>query len=108
MTAPFVTGLRTGSEVIRLDGAGVPGLNLRVQAAELWDAVRVAAPGTASLAAVKAAALDAFFPDGVGHAEFVAKLRGFEILHEQDTLEASGVRDGSTILLERRKRRPVR
>ena len=56
----------------------------------------------------KQAALDAFFPNGVNTAEFVAKLRGFEILHEDETLEESGVRNGSTILLARRRRRPVK
>jgi hypothetical protein len=79
-----------------------------VQAAELWDVVRVDAPATASLASVKDAALGVFFPAGANSADFVAKVRGFEILHEGESLEACGVRDGSTILLARRRRRPVK
>lgn len=108
MTAPFVTGLRTADEVIRVGGGDGAVLHLRVQAAELWDTLRVDAPGMTTLAEVKQAALDAFFPNGVNVNEFVAKLRGFEILHENETLEQSGVRDGSTILLGRRRRRPVK
>lgn len=108
MTAPFVTELRTGDDVIRIGGGDGAVMHLRVQAAELWDALRIDAPGTATLAEVKAAALESFFPNGVNASEFVAKLRGFEILHENETLEQCGVRDGSTILLARRRRRPVK
>ena len=108
MTAPFVSELRTQGDVIRVGGGDGAVMHLRVQAAELWDAVRVDAPGTASVASVKDAALGAFFPMGVNAAEFVAKVRGFEILHEDESLEACGVRDGSTILLARRRRRPVK
>lgn len=108
MTAPFVSELRNQGEVIRVAGGDGSVMHLRVQAAELWDALRVDAPGTASVASVKEAALGSFFPMGVNAAEFVAKVRGFEILHEDESLEASGVRDGSTILLARRRRRPVK
>ncbi len=108
MTAPFVTELRTVDEVIRIGGGDGAVMHLRVQVAELWDMVRIDAPGAASLAEVKHAALESFFPSGVNASEFVAKLRGFEILHENETLEHCGVRDGSTILLDRRRRRPVK
>jgi hypothetical protein len=81
---------------------------LRVQSAELWDALRVDAPASATVASVKTAALERFFPSGVNSDEFVAKLRGFEILNEDDSIGSSGVRDGSTILLARRRRRPVK
>jgi hypothetical protein len=83
-------------------------MHVRVQAAELWDALRVAAPESASIAAVKGAALEKFFPDGVALGDFVVKLRGFEILNENESLAASGVRNGSTLLLSRRRRRPVK
>lgn len=108
MTAPFVTELRSSPEVIVLGGDDGPLLHLRVQQAELWDMVRIEAPGSLSVAAVKLAALEEFYPNGFVADEFVAKLRGFEILREEDTIEASGVKDGSTLLLTRRRRRPVR
>ena len=108
MTVPFVSELRTSDDVIVAgEGAGSI-LHLRVQAAELWDAMRVDAVESATVASVKNAALEKFFPDGVSAAEFVVKLRGFEILDENESLGASGVRNGSTLLLSRRRRRPVK
>ena len=108
MSVPFVTELRTGDDVIRVGGGNGSVLHLRVQAAELWDTHRVDAPASASVFSVKTAALDRFFPVGYNAAEFVVKLRGFEILDEEATLESTGVRDGSTLLLSRRRRRPVK
>ena len=108
MTAPFVSELRAAPDVIRIGGGDGAVMFLRVQSAELWDALRVDAPASATVASVKTAALERFFPSGVNGDEFVAKLRGFEILNEDDSLESSGVRDGSTILLARRRRRPVK
>ena len=107
MTAPFVSELRVAPEVISVDGDGAV-MHLRVQAAELWDALRIDAPASATVASVKTAALEKFFPSGVNADEFVAKLRGFEILDEGDSIESAGIRDGSTILLARRRRRPVK
>ena len=108
MTTPFVNELRTADEVLSVGGGDGAMMHLRIQAAELWDTLRVDAPATATVASVKAAALGKFFPSGVNGEEFVAKLRGFEILNEEESLSGSGVRDGSTILLARRRRRPVR
>ena len=107
MTAPFVNELRTSDDVIRL-GTGPDKLHVRVQVAELWDALRVEAGASHSVDAVKNAALDKFFPDGVPAAEFVVKVRGFEILDEALGLAESGIRNGSTLLLSRRRRRPVK
>ena len=108
MTVPFVNELRTSDETIVIGGGDGSVLHLRVQAAELWDTLRVDAPETASVTAVKNAALEKFFPDGVSAGEFVVKLRGFEILDEAEALGASGVRNGSTLLVSRRRRRPVK
>ena len=108
MTAPFVTELRTPAYVIVLGDAATATMHLRVQAAELWDTVRVDASPSASVIAVKLAALAAFYPDGVEADEFVTKLHGFEVLNEDDSLQAVGVRDGSTLLLTWRRRRAVR
>ena len=108
MTIPFVSELRTSDDTIVIGGGNGSVFHLRVQAAELWDTLRVDAPESASVTAVKNAALEKFFPDGVSAGEFVVKLRGFEILDEAETLAASGVRNGSTLLLSRRRRRPVK
>ena len=108
MTLPFVTELRTTDDVIRVGGGNGSVLHLRVQSADLWDTLRIDAAGTTSVREVKAAALDHFFPLGYDSSEIVAKLRGFEILDEERTLESAGVKDGSTLLLAKRRRRPVR
>jgi hypothetical protein len=107
VTAPFVSELRTSDEVIQL-GEGAHALHLRVQVAELWDALRVDAAPSDSVDAVKHAALAKFYPDGISADEFVVKVRGFEILNESRGLAESGIRDGSTLLLSRRRRRPVK
>ncbi len=109
MTAPFVSEVRTwGDLIVTIAGGDGTILHLRVQAAELWDTIRVHAPGSASVGEVKQAALEVFFPMGANAEEFVVKLRGFEILHEEETLESSGAKDGSTLLIARRRRRAVR
>jgi hypothetical protein len=108
MSVPFVTELRAGPEVIVLGGEDGAELHLRVQQAELWQIVRVDAPASMPVTAVKLAALEEFYPGGFVADDFVVKLRGFEILGEGDSLAASGVKDGSTLLVTRRRRRPVR
>lgn len=107
MTAPFVTELRVPDDVIVLAGEG-PVMHLRVQVAELWDAIRINAPASAAFSVVKKAALAAFYPAGAEALDFVGKVRGFEILLENENLEKCGIRDGSTILLTSRRRRPVK
>jgi hypothetical protein len=108
MTAPFVSDLRTTDDVIRLGGGNGAIFHLRVQSAELWDALRVDAPVSGTVRSVKTAALDRFFPLGNNPEDYVVKLRGFEILDEDKSLESAGFRDGSTLLLTNRRRRPVR
>ena len=107
MTAPFVTELRTQGDVLVL-GNGTDVLHLRAQAAELWDTLRVDAASTTSVAEIKNAALARFYPDGASPAEFVVKVRGFEILDENESISRVGIRDGSTLLITQRRRRPVR
>ncbi|MEO5510749.1 MAG: hypothetical protein ABIS27_08960 [Longimicrobiales bacterium] len=108
MSTPFVSEVRAAGDLIVIGGGDGSVLHLRVQAAELWDTIRVDAPGSASVKSVKKAAVEVFSPMGADTDEFVVKLRGFEILHEDETLEASGAKNGSTLLIERRRRRPVR
>lgn len=107
MSAPFVTELRTRPYVIVLGDAAAATMHIRVQAAELWDTVRVDASPSESVMAVKLAALSAFYPDGIDADDFVTKLHGFEVLREEESIQTVGVRDGSTLLLMRRRRRPV-
>lgn len=108
MTSPFVSSLRNNGEVISLADGSAPVLQLRVQVAELWDSVRVDAPGSEPVISVKRAALDALYPDGVNPDAYVVRLHGFEVLDESASLSATGVRDGSIFLLVNRRRQPVR
>jgi hypothetical protein len=108
VSAPFVTELRTDASVIILGDGTADALHIRVQAAELWETIRIDAAKSEPVLAVKTAALASFYPEGADVAEFVTKLHGFEILHEEASLDAAGVRDGSTLLLTHRRRRPVR
>ena len=108
MTIPFVTELRTTDDVIRVGGSNGAVFHLKVQSADLWDSLRIDAAASTSIREVKTAALDHFFPLGYDSNEIVVKLRGFEILDESRGLESAGVKDGSTLLLAKRRRRPVR
>lgn len=108
MTALFVTNLRTNGELIRLGSSDEPVIHIRVQVAELWDSVRVDAPPSEPVISAKRAALDALYPDGIDPEEYVVRLHGFEILDERVSLAAAGVRDGSILLLVKRRRQPVR
>lgn len=110
MSAPFVTTLRSRASTIQLAPAGEAAITIRVEMPEVWDVVRVAVAPTQPVLAVKLAALDALYPEAAGelHADFVVKLRGWEILEEGASLAEAGVVDGSILLLTFRRRRPVR
>jgi hypothetical protein len=108
MTAPFVTNLRTNGELIRLGSGDEQVIHIRVQVAELWDSVRVDAPPSEPVISVKRAALDTLYPVGIDPDEYVVRLHGFEILDESVSLTAAGIRDGSILLLVKRRRQPVR
>ncbi|HEX5580770.1 MAG TPA: EsaB/YukD family protein [Gemmatimonadaceae bacterium] len=106
---PFVSSLRAPEETIRLDGASTaPTITLRVQSNEIWDVVRFEVPLDTPVMTVKLAALEALNPKVRYPDEYVLKLHGFEVLDEQNSLDAIGVRDGSILLLTSRRRRPVR
>ncbi len=109
MSAPFVTQLRTRGDVIRVAPANVTSpITVRVEMPEVWDTVSIAAAPDDSVMTMKMAALDALYPSGRVQAAFVLKLRGFEVLDEEGTLERVGAEDGSIFLLTHRRRRPVR
>lgn len=107
MSAPFVHQLRVAGEPVRIGGEGDM-LRLRVQIAERWDAVPLEAPASEPVRAVKVHALDRLQPGTLAHDEYVVKFRGWEVYDETATLADIGARDGSTLLIHHRKRRPVR
>ena len=106
MTAPFTTQLRTrrGVELPRTGEA----LTIRVQADELWDAVRVATGQGNLVDEVKSRAVEALLPHEEYPEDYVLKYRGWEMLDERSTLADAGVVDGAILLLAHRRRRPVR
>ena len=108
MSAPFVTQLRTRGNVIQMAALGAAAITVRVQMPEVWDVVSVAVAASEPVLGLKVRALAALYPAGEFHDEFVMKLRGFEVLDENESLAAAGAVDGSIFLLTYRRRRPVR
>jgi hypothetical protein len=106
--APFVTTLRARPDTIRIGEAAAGDVTVRVQMPEVWDAVRVALPPAEPVLALKVRALEALYPEGEYHDDFVLKLGGFEVLDESVSVSEAGAVDGSTFLLTYRRRRPVR
>ena len=76
MSAPFVTGLRSGKSNIRLAAEGTPAITIRVEMPEVWDTVRVVVAASEPVLSVKVAALEALYPEAALHQDFVLKLRG--------------------------------
>jgi hypothetical protein len=105
---PFVTSLRSRSEVIRLGPPGGPTIRVRVQSADVWDVVQVDAAPSTPVAEVKRAAAAALLSSTDEVEDLVIKLRGFEVLDENSSLTDAGAVDGSIFLLAFRRRRPVR
>lgn len=104
---PFVAQLRARPEVIRLGPGSDPVITVRVQVPEVWDTVRIDAPPDTPVLVLKERALETLMV-GADQAEWVTKLRGFEVLDETASLSAAGVKNGSTLLVTSRRRRPVR
>ena len=104
----FVNQLRARSDTI-LVGApdAADRITVRVQMADVWDAIRVTAPATTPVLEVKRLALAELAPEAQ-HADVVVKLNGFEVLDEFASLAETGVKEGSTLLAAYRRRRPVR
>lgn len=105
----FVNQLRARGEPLRIAPAGVPAITVRVEMAEVWDTVKIIASPDEPVLSVKVRALEALFPAGDYHEEFVLKLKGWEVFNEESTsLSAAGAVDGSIFLLQHRLRRAVR
>ena len=105
--APFVASLRSRPGAIHVGSVDSQGITVRVEIPELWDVVRIVAPPTESVLAVKLAALKEMNPKADPR-QYVMKLRGFEVLNEGLSLTDAGAVDGSIFLLTHRRRRPVR
>ncbi len=103
-----LNSLRARPGVLALGDTAADAITVRVQMTELWDTLAVRCAPDTSVLALKQAALDTFMPMHQPTADFVMKLRGFEVLDEAAPLTAAGARDGSTFLLSYRFRRPVR
>jgi hypothetical protein len=105
---PFVTQLRTPAEAIQIAPDGAECITIRVQLLEAWDAVKIVAEPTTTVAVVKTRALAVLAPDVPSPADVVTKLGGFEIRNEAKSLADAGVKDGSTLLLHFRRRQPIK
>ena len=108
MSAAFVQQLRVRGEPLLLAKQGDDVVSLRVEVPEVWDTVRVEASPDEAVRVVKIHALDHLQGGIRAHEEYVVKFRGIEILDESASLLEAGVRDGSTLLVTSRRRRPVR
>lgn len=105
----FVTTLRTQPTAIRLASAHATSVwTVRVQCAEVWDAVKVEVLAETRVRDVKQAAMAQLVPDVDDIDGFVVKLNGFEVLDENVSVHLAGAQDGSTFLIMSRRRRPVR
>lgn len=109
MSAPFVTQLRARSGELVLAGANGAGkITIRVQASDIWATVRVIASPESTVEELRQRVVAELFPADQYSADFVLKLRGWELLDANASLAESGVVDGSIVLLAYRRRRPVR
>jgi len=104
----FVSSLRSRPGIVRVAGEGADRLSLRVELPEQWDTIAFEVPAGLSALELKREALGQFGLPHAMPADFVLKLRGFEVLDEGASLAAGGAANGSTYLLTHRQRRPVR
>jgi hypothetical protein len=108
VSATFVASVRARPKTIRLAPDGAPTIAVRVEMPEVWDVVRFAVSPAEPTINLKLRALEALAPDVQHPADFVFKLRGWEVLDENAPLADVGVVDGSILLLTSRRKRPVR
>jgi hypothetical protein len=106
VSTPFVASLRTKRAPINLaEGNGT--ITLRVEAADIWETVRVTARPDMAVSELKKRVIAELFPSDY-LADFVLKLKGWEVLDESASLSGAGITDGSILLLAYRRRRAVR
>jgi hypothetical protein len=107
MTTPFVAQFRSRRDIVRLGADGESVITVRVEVPEVWDTVRIDAPPSTSVAAIKDCAL-AVLSSNVDPNEYVIKINGWEVLDEDMALTEAGAKNGSIFLCTGRRRRPVR
>lgn len=80
---------------------------VRVMVPDVWDEVALEVPGSMAIASLKSTALER---SGAGGSpdDFVAKFRGALLADEDRSVHEVGMVAGSSIILVRRQRRPVR
>jgi hypothetical protein len=103
----MVGTLRAGRAPLAL-ASGPGSITIRVQAAEMWEAIRVTAHPDTVISELKQRVVNEFYPGHEYLDDFVMKLHGWEMLDEQQSLKVGGMIDGSIVLLALRRRRPVR
>jgi hypothetical protein len=106
---PFVTTLRTPrAKVAEVGAPGGERITLRVQFEALWDAIAASVRTDEPVMTLVDAILTRM---GLGHAsqaDFIVKLRGWEVKNTEVSVAEAGARDGSTFLVAYRYRRPIR
>jgi hypothetical protein len=107
VSAALVGELRSRRASLDL-ASGAGAITVRVQVAELWDTIRVNAHPDTAISELKQRVVNEFFPGHEYLDDFVLKLRGWEMLDENQSLKTGGMIDGSIVLLSRRRRRPVK
>jgi hypothetical protein len=107
----FVLQLRSAGTPITIGGAKASGgagtITFRVEASDIWLAVRVIATADARVSELKQRVAESLFPDQ-NPLQFVLKLGGWEILDDSATLTEAGIGDAAIVLMAYRRRRPVR
>lgn len=107
--AVFPTVVRTRKEILRLAPADAQSVwTLRVQAADIWDSVRVECTPDTTVAQVKAAAMRNLLPDVLETELYIVKFGGAEVRNELTALKQIGARDASMLFLAPLHRRPLR
>jgi hypothetical protein len=107
VSAALVGSLRAGRAPLAL-ASGPGAITIRVQVAEMWEAIRVTAHPDTVISELKQRVVNEFYPGHEYLDDFVMKLRGWEMLDEQQSLKVGGMIDGSIVLLAYRRRRAVR
>lgn len=107
--APFVTTLRTPRGVVKqLGAAGGERVTVRVQFEALWDAMAVSVRTDEPVLTLVDALLSEMGLAHASQADFIVKLRGWEVKSTEVSVAEVGARDGSTFLVAYRYRRPIR
>jgi len=84
-----------------------PLVSVRVMVPDVWDEVALEVPASTAIATLKSAALTRSGAGGLPD-DFEAKFRGALLTDENRSLRDVGMVAGSSIILVRRHRRPVR